>query len=250
MAKIMSKFSSVCIFLLLSVSVKADVIITSPDTQVSLLELYTSEGCSSCPPADKWISKLKSHSGLWRSLVPVGFHVDYWNYIGWVDRFSSPEYSARQRRYARTKNLKTVYTPGFLLNGEEWRSSFGVITLSTETDKKVGPLSLKISNMELSAIFNTVEVLSDKTLILNVAVLGFDIKTDVKAGENHNKELKHDFTVLGYKSIPLYKDNSAYSVMTELPDIVETAPRMAVSAWVNKENDMTPIQAAGGWLEN
>jgi len=246
----MSKFSSVCIFLLLSVSVKADVIITSPDTQVSLLELYTSEGCSSCPPADKWISKLKSHSGLWRSLVPVGFHVDYWNYIGWVDRFSSPEYSARQRRYARTKNLKTVYTPGFLLNGEEWRSSFGVITLSTETDKKVGPLSLKISNMELSAIFNTVEVLSDKTLILNVAVLGFDIKTDVKAGENHNKELKHDFTVLGYKSIPLYKDNSAYSVMTELPDIVETAPRMAVSAWVNKENDMTPIQAAGGWLEN
>ena len=250
MAKIMSKFSSVCIFLLLSVSVKADVIITSPDTQVSLLELYTSEGCSSCPPADKWISKLKSHSGLWRSLVPVGFHVDYWNYIGWVDRFSSPEYSARQRRYARTKNLKTVYTPGFLLNGEEWRSSFGVITLSTETDKKVGPLSLKISNMELSAIFNTVEVLSDKTLILNVAVLGFDIKTDVKAGENHDKELKHDFTVLGYKSIPLYKDNSAYSVMTELPDIVETAPRMAVSAWVNKENDMTPIQAAGGWLEN
>ena len=250
MAKIMSKFSSVCIFLLLSVSVKADVIITSPDTQVSLLELYTSEGCSSCPPADKWISKLKSHSGLWRSLVPVGFHVDYWNYIGWVDRFSSPEYSARQRRYARTKNLKTVYTPGFLLNGEEWRSSFGVITLSTEADKKVGPLSLKISNMELSAVFNPVEVLSDKTLILNVAVLGFDIKTDVKAGENHNKELKHDFTVLGYKSIPLYKDNSAYSVMTELPDIVETAPRMAVSAWVNKENDMTPIQAAGGWLEN
>lgn len=250
MAKIMSKFSSVCIFLLLSVSVKADVIITSPDTQVSLLELYTSEGCSSCPPADKWISKLKSHSGLWRSLVPVGFHVDYWNYIGWVDRFSSPEYSARQRRYARTKNLKTVYTPGFLLNGEEWRSSFGVITLSTETDKKVGPLSLKISNMELSAVFNPVEVLSDKTLILNVAVLGFDIKTDVKAGENHDKELKHDFTVLGYKSIPLYKDNSAYSVMTELPDIVETAPRMAVSAWVNKENDMTPIQAAGGWLEN
>jgi len=246
----MSKFSSVCIFLLLSVSVKADVIITSPDTQVSLLELYTSEGCSSCPPADKWISKLKSHSGLWRSLVPVGFHVDYWNYIGWVDRFSSPEYSARQRRYARTKNLKTVYTPGFLLNGEEWRSSFGVITLSTETDKKVGPLSLKISNMELSAVFNPVEVLSDKTLILNVAVLGFDIKTDVKAGENHDKELKHDFTVLGYKSIPLYKDNSAYSVMTELPDIVETAPRMAVSAWVNKENDMTPIQAAGGWLEN
>ncbi|MFT5396352.1 MAG: hypothetical protein ACI85N_001550 [Gammaproteobacteria bacterium] len=249
MAKIMFKFSSVCIVLLLSVPVRADVTITSPDTQVSLLELYTSEGCSSCPPADKWISKLKSHPGLWHSLVPVGFHVDYWNYIGWADRFSSPEYSARQRRYARTNNLKTVYTPGFLLNGEEWRSFFGVRTLSTETDKKVGPLSLKISDMELAAVFYPIEALTDKILILNVAVLGFDIKTDVKAGENNNKELKHDFTVLGFKSIPLYKDKSFYSVMTELPDIIETAPRMAVSAWINKENDMTPIQAVGGWIQ-
>jgi len=244
----MFKFSLFCIALFLSVSAKADVTITSPNTQVSLLELYTSEGCSSCPPADKWISKLKSHPELWHSLVPVGFHVDYWNYIGWADRFSSPEYSARQRRYARSKSLKTVYTPGFLLNGEEWRSFFGVRTLSTETDKQVGILSLNISDMELAASFNPVEALANKTLILNVAVLGFDIKTDVKAGENNHKELKHDFTVLGYKSIPLYKDNSIYSVMTELPDIIETAPRMAVSAWINKENDMTPIQAVGGWI--
>ena len=103
--------------------------------------------------------------------------------------------------------------------------------------------------MELTAVFNPVEVMTNKTLILNVAVLGFDIKTDVKAGENNHKELKHDFTVLGYKSIPLYKNKSTYAVMTELPDIVETAPRMAVSAWINKENDMTPLQAVGGWLE-
>ncbi len=243
-------FLLILFLMMASVSLSAEIVISSPNTRVSLLELYTSEGCSSCPPADKWISKLKSHPGLWHSLVPVGFHVDYWNYIGWADRFSSPEYSARQRRYARSNNLKTVYTPGFLLNGEEWRSFFGVRTLSTETDKKVGPLSLKISDMELAAVFNPTEALTDKTLILNVVVLGFDIKTDVKAGENNNKELKHDFTVLGYKSIPLYKDNATYSVMTELPDIIETAPRMAVSAWVNKENDMTPIQAAGGWLEN
>jgi hypothetical protein len=231
-------------------SVQAEVVIVSPDTQVSLLELYTSEGCSSCPPADKWLSKLKTHSGLWRSLVPVAFHVDYWNYIGWQDRFSSPEYSARQRRYARANNLKTVYTPGFLLNGEEWRSFVGLRTLSTETDKKAGTLKLKINDMELAAEYTPVEAMAHKTLILNIAVLGFDIKTAVKAGENKNKELKHDFAVLGYKSIPLYKDQSAYVVMTELPDIVETAPRMAMSAWINKENDMTPIQAVGGWLEN
>lgn len=240
----------VSLLLTTGASVQAEILISSPETRVSLLELYTSEGCSSCPPADKWISKLKSHPDLWTSLVPVGFHVDYWNYIGWHDRFSSPEYSARQRRYARSKSLKTVYTPGFLLNGEEWRSFFGLRTLSIDTDKVAGSLRLKINDMELAAEYMPVEKMTDKTLILNVAILGFDIKTDVKSGENHNKELKHDFTVLGYKTIPLYKNKSAYAVMTALPDIIETAPRMAVSAWINKENDMTPIQAVGGWLKN
>ncbi len=240
----------ISLFFFTGASLQAEVVISSPNTRVSLLELYTSEGCSSCPPADKWLSKLKSHPGLWTSLVPVGFHVDYWNYIGWEDRFSSPEYSARQKRYASSKNLKTVYTPGFLLNGEEWRSFFGLRKLSTETDKEVGRLSLKINDMDLEAVYNPVEKMTDRSLILNVAVLGFDIKTDVKSGENRNKELKHNFTVLGYKTIPLYKNQSAYAVMTELPDIVETAPRMAVSAWINKENNMTPIQAVGGWLEN
>ena len=237
------------LMLLFTGTVNAEVVITSPETRVSLLELYTSEGCSSCPPADKWISKLKDHPELWKSLVPVAFHVDYWNYIGWEDRFSSPEYSSRQRRYARSKNLKTVYTPGFLLNGEEWRSFFGLRKLSTTSDEKVGKLKLKINDMELMAEFDPVNVNKKDNYNLNIVVLGFDIKTNVKSGENHGKELKHDFTVLGYKTIPLYKSDSGHTVMTELPDIVETAPNMAVSAWVQKENDLTPLQAAGGWLE-
>ena len=110
----MFEYKSVFFTLLISFSslLYAEVMISSPETRVNVLELYTSEGCSSCPPADKYISELKSHPGLWTSLIPVAFHVDYWNYIGWEDRFSSPEYSARQRRYARSKNLKTVYTPG------------------------------------------------------------------------------------------------------------------------------------------
>ncbi len=227
---------------------QAEVFISSPNTRVSLLELYTSEGCSSCPPADKWLSELKSKQGLWTSFIPVAFHVDYWNYIGWKDRFSSPEYSARQRRYARSNNLKTVYTPGFLLNGEEWRSFFGLKKIPVNSDEEVGILKLHINNLELKAEFEPITKMKDDKLILNIAVLGFDLKTDVKAGENNNKQLRHDFTVLGYKIIPLYKNKSTYAVITELPDIVETAPRMAVSAWVNQENNMTPIQAAGDWL--
>lgn len=247
----MFKISSLILVLsiFLGSAAHAEVVITSPETRVSLLELYTSEGCSSCPPADRWISKLSSHPGLWTSFIPVAFHVDYWNYIGWTDRFSSPEYSARQRRYARSKNLKTVYTPGFLLDGEEWRSFFGLRKLSIDNkDKRAGQLALKINDMDMQAEYLPSEKINDESLILNIAILGFDIKTKVRSGENRNKELKHDFTVLGYKTIPLYKNDASYAVMTELPDIVETAPRMAISAWVNKGNDMTPVQAAGGWI--
>ena len=232
-----------------SASLQAEVVISSPETRVSLLELYTSEGCSSCPPADAWVSKLKSHPELWKSLVPVVFHVDYWNNIGWKDRFSSPEYSSRQRDYARSESLKTVYTPGFLLNGEEWRSFFGLRNLSTESDMQAGTLKLSIDGTETAAVYMPPETKDKENYVLNIAVLGFDISTKVKAGENRNRELKHDFTVLGYKKILMNNHDSAHVVMTDLPDMVETAARLAVSAWVNRENDLEPIQAAGGWLK-
>ncbi len=229
-------------------SINAEVVIKGPESRVSLLELYTSEGCSSCPPADNWLSKLVSDQNLWKKFVPVAFHVDYWNYIGWEDRFSSPEYSSRQRRYAQAKNLSTVYTPGFLLNGEEWRSFFGFRKLSVDNDQVIGSLTLKINDMEVAAEFLPVNNIN-QNLILNIAVLGFDIKSDVTSGENRNRQLTHNFTVLGYKTIPIYKNDNHYSVITDMPDIVETSPKMAVSAWINRKNDLTPIQATGGWLD-
>ena len=76
----------------------------SSQRQVSLLELYTSEGCSSCPPAEAWLSKLKNSQGLWDEFVPVAFHVDYWNNPGWKDRFSDEQYTERQKSYAKLKD--------------------------------------------------------------------------------------------------------------------------------------------------
>src|SRR5690348_8781739 len=69
----------------------------SGDTQTPLLELYTSEGCSSCPPAEAWLSQLKKSPKLWKDFVPVSFHVDYWDYLGWKDPFAMKAYSRRQQ---------------------------------------------------------------------------------------------------------------------------------------------------------
>src|SRR5574339_14875 len=85
----------------------------SSTNRTALLELYTSEGCSSCPPAEAWLSRLKSDARLWKDFVPVAFHVDYWDYLGWRDPFGAAEYSERQRGYAAQWKSRSVYTPGF-----------------------------------------------------------------------------------------------------------------------------------------
>jgi hypothetical protein len=215
--------------------------------RVNVLELYTSEGCSSCPPADRWLSELKQDDRLWKQLIPVAFHVDYWDYIGWPDRFASQAYSDRQRRYARNKGLSTIYTPGFLLNGAEWRSFFGLRRLSLDDSKNAGNLKLKIDQQSIEAIYQP----AGKTInspVLNIAILGFDLVSEVKAGENRGEQLKHDFTVLGYSTINMSPDADRFSVTAQLPGTSIQAPQTAIAAWISEQGDQTPVQAAGGWL--
>src|SRR5437763_14288663 len=87
--------------------------------KVQLLELVTSEGCSSCPPAEASFSRLINDARLWREFVPVAFHVDYWDRLGWRDSFASAEWTKRQQIYAQNWKPQSVYTPAFVLNGRE-----------------------------------------------------------------------------------------------------------------------------------
>src|SRR5438270_8352522 len=88
----------------------ADCTARSPDHSVALLELYTSEGCDSCPPADRWLSRFDQTSVADR-VVPLALHVDYWDRLGWKDRFASPAYTERQREQTRRQGSSFVYTP-------------------------------------------------------------------------------------------------------------------------------------------
>src|SRR5213592_2697372 len=115
----------------------------SGKTQTSLIELFTSEGCSSCPPAEKWMSALKTNPDLWKKVVPIAFHVDYWDHLGWRDRFSKPQFTERQRRYAAAWGGDSIYTPGFVLNGREWRGCIGGPAWPTASEK-VGALRVTL----------------------------------------------------------------------------------------------------------
>jgi len=91
-------------------------IFQSDETQTSLIELFTSEGCSSCPPSERWMSTLKTSPDLWKKVVPIAFHVDYWDHLGWRDPFASRIATARQRAYAQRLG-EDVYTPALVVDG-------------------------------------------------------------------------------------------------------------------------------------
>src|ERR1041385_4422499 len=114
----------------------------SSGNQTALLELYTSEGCSSCPPAETWLSRLKEDPALWKDFVPVAFHVDYWDYLGWRDPWSAKAFSDRQTSLAESCSAPSVYTSCFVWNGKEGRGWSGYRTLPPLHREKEGVLKV------------------------------------------------------------------------------------------------------------
>lgn len=216
---------------------------SSGDQQVTLIELFTSEGCSSCPPAEAWISSLKSDPRLWHEIVPVAFHVDYWDYLGWKDPFSSPVHSQRQRRYQREGGIRAVYTPGFVVNGREWR---GWIRHQDPVfvKKPAGRLSLELEGSNVTARYVGQDN-SQAGYTLNLAVLAFDVRSKVTSGENSGRYLHQDFAVIGHKAVQ--SDAGLWS--TSLPRLItNAAQRYGLAAWVSQAGSLTPLQAVGGWI--
>ncbi|MEO0436422.1 MAG: DUF1223 domain-containing protein [Pseudomonadota bacterium] len=213
---------------------------------VPLLELYTSEGCSSCPPADNWFSSLSEQNDLWKKYVPVALHVDYWNYLGWPDRFALSEHSERQRLYRRQGYTNGVYTPGVILGGQEWRSWRRGTRPGPVSMDKVGSLILEVKSDIFEASFAPYADKALKPAKLTVALLGIGIESDVRSGENRGRVLKHDFVVLAQRTF----DGSQLKWQGRLPStpLASEAKRLAVAAWVSAAGDLKPLQAVGGWL--
>ncbi len=228
--------------LVFSSQVAASEVGRSSKQATPLLELYTSEGCSSCPPAEQWVSKLTGHAGLWTHFVPVVFHVDYWDGLGWPDRFANGEFTLRQRRYAAQWGTSTIYTPGFVLEGKEVR---GRPQLPKELSGNVGELIIrKIERDSYELLFEPVGDYSGGTA--NLALLGFNLTTQVAAGENAGRRLAHDFVVLDWQTAKLTSSvEGRWSAKFQVPG----APgELALAAWVTDGNSQSPIQAAGGWI--
>ena len=172
----------------------------SPPHAVALVELYTSEGCSSCPPADRWLSRLASQGPGADSVVPLALHVDYWDRLGWPDRFASWRFSERQYSLARQAGSRAVYTPGVFLNFLEFRG-WGSARFSDALRTINGKPARADIRLELDAADTQLEVKADfrlKTPGSGQAFLALyenGLSTEVKAGENRGAKLRHDYVV-------------------------------------------------------
>jgi hypothetical protein len=214
--------------------------LNSGTKQVTLLEIYTSQGCSSCPPAERWLNEYVNDDDLWTRVVPVAFHVDYWDYIGWKDVYATPENGERQRDYARAGRARTVYTPGLFSNGREWRG--WTLRLDPRaSDREPGNLAVEIADGQLRAEFPAAK----SPLDLHVALLGAGLETRVERGENRNRTLAQEFVVL------MHDVHSSQTGQWEVAVPARThkdAGRYGLAVWISEPGNPAPIQATGGWL--
>ena len=176
------------------------IVVNSGSKQVAVVELYTSEGCHSCPPADRWLSRLEDTLRDEFEVLPLGFHVDYWDYLGWKDRFSSKAYTSRQRQLGANNLQRTIYTPEFFVNGVETRGANAILGKIQSVNQEEAPLKLRLAvsrgkdsldcNLQLPGEGNTLGQIHHRYIVYEN-----NLVTDVLRGENSGKTLEHQHVV-------------------------------------------------------
>ncbi len=176
---------------------------SGPRTAV-LVELYTSEGCDSCPPADRWLSSLQSQGYTPDKVVPLALHVDYWDYIGWKDPYAKREFATRQRKLADLKRAKIIYTPQVVMQGQDFRkwgtNDFAIAVAKANSQPARAKIGLALVAMGRTSVDVTItaELLSAQEraeAAVYLAAFENKLMSKVVAGENRGKTLPHDYVV-------------------------------------------------------
>jgi hypothetical protein len=226
---------------------------TSGDATAALVELYTSEGCDSCPPADRWLSGLQERGYVPARVVPLSLHVDYWDYIGWKDPYAKPAFSGRQRKLTQLQRLAFVYTPQVMLQGQDfrgWRTpAFDAAVTRINAQAARARVSLSIASMDARAI--TVDVQAEvldkghlKEAALYVAAYENRLAGLVTSGENRGHTLKHDYVVLEWLGPLDFGPDGGRAERRSVPLLPKAVARNSgVAAFVQNRRTLEVLQA-------
>jgi hypothetical protein len=233
-------------------SFAAECIARSGPQTAALVELYTSEGCSSCPPADRWLSSFTKPGA--QRVVPIAFHVSYWDYIGWKDLFADERYTERQRALAKATGARMVYTPQVMLSGRDLRdwSSARAFAASVErlnataarAQLELTPQATADGTISGAAMARLLPGTRKDDLALFVVVTQNGLSSRVTAGENRGEKLAHDFVV---RDLVVSRDfDSVQSIRAPFsfkPRAGWNLERMAVAAFLQNLRTGEVLQA-------
>ena len=185
-------------------SIAGECRLESPAHRATVIELYTSEGCNSCPPVDRWFGGLAQEGISPETAVLLAFHVDYWNQLGWPDRFSRSEFSERQRDVAARHGSGVIYTPQLTVDGRDFRQRYNLESLRGKLaaiNREKGQAKIRAdiySSATEIRISGEVEVLGGsggKNVQIWIASFENGLSSRVTAGENAGSRLNHDYVV-------------------------------------------------------
>jgi hypothetical protein len=197
-------------------------ITAKPGNGIAVVELFTSEGCSSCPAADEAIERLLKKNTA--DVYILVYHVDYWNRLGWIDPFSQPAWSERQYQYANALHLNSVYTPQVIINGTKEFVGSDESQLVTSVQNNLANSIPRSFNVKAQRSKNVIsihyEINNPYALLLNFAIVQPETTVAVKRGENAGRTLHHVNIVRLLKTIDAAGDGDVLiSIPTELTDI-------------------------------
>jgi hypothetical protein len=226
-----------------------DCAVSSGASRAALVELYTSEGCNSCPPADRWFSRLPTARG--EAVIPLAFHVDYWDYIGWKDHFASPAWSERQRERVRRGGGRIVYTPQVLLDGRDLKWHSGTAfreAVERAVAKPAGAsLQVRLARKGDALAIETTSALAAGGIAeadLYAAITESRLASDVKAGENRGERLDHDHVVRSLGKVGVVGATARPLAFTRPIEPGWKAEDLAVVVWAQDRSTGEVLQAA------
>ena len=225
----------------------------SPAHTIALVELFTSEGCDSCPPADRYLSSLKTRLRA-DQMVALSLHVDYWDYIGWKDVFARPAFTERQRWLAAAVNSRAVYTPQVFMAGRELRQwqTLPEAVAKVNARPSRAQIGIVLGQPVKGSLPVTVNAGSAQAGKLIVALYENSLVSEVKAGENRGVTLRHDHVVREWLSPVALAANAARLTQSVSLPVGAAMANLGVAAFVQAENGEVlqalnlPLCAPGG----